>query len=151
MIYCCVCAAGSHGTRPVLFVTARVHPGETPASFVVHGFVDWLLSHQAAAQKLRQEATVVVVPMLNPDGVFLGNYRSAGTVQDCAEERHVGVDASKAELGRAANEWLIVCLELCLTAFLPQQLHQLPSTGTACIASRHISGSIRNIGIAFSI
>ena len=41
----------------------------------MHGFVDWLLGPQAAAQKLRQAATVVVVPMLNPDGVFLGNYR----------------------------------------------------------------------------
>ena len=61
--------------RPVIFVTARVHPGETPASFVMHGFVEWLLSSHVAAQKLRQGVTVVVVPMLNPDGVFLGNYR----------------------------------------------------------------------------
>ena len=67
--------ADTAAQRPVVFVTARVHPGETPASFVMHGFVEWLLSSQAAAQKLRQGATVVVVPMLNPDGVFLGNYR----------------------------------------------------------------------------
>lgn len=82
------CYTESSGNRPVIFVTARVHPGETPASFVMHGFVEWLLSAQAAAQKLRQGATVVVVPMLNPDGVFLGNYRSekiiVGTYITCA-------------------------------------------------------------------
>ena len=61
--------------RPVIFVTARVHPGETPASFVVQGLVAWLLSTNTQAVHLRQAATVVVVPMLNPDGVFLGNYR----------------------------------------------------------------------------
>ena len=63
--------------RPVLFVTARVHPGETPASFVCQGLVDWLLGGDPEAVQLRRGATVVVLPMLNPDGVFLGNYRYA--------------------------------------------------------------------------
>ena len=58
-----------------MFVTARVHPGETPASFVAHGLVDWLLGGTTLAVHLRRHTTVVVVPMLNPDGVFLGNYR----------------------------------------------------------------------------
>lgn len=58
-------------------MTARVHPGETPASFVCQGLVDWLLGGDPQAVQLRGAATVVVVPMLNPDGVFLGNYRLA--------------------------------------------------------------------------
>lgn len=61
----------------MIFVTARVHPGETPASFVSQGLVDWLLGSDPGAVQLRRGATLVVVPMLNPDGVFLGNYRSA--------------------------------------------------------------------------
>ena len=61
--------------RPVVFVTARVHPGETPASFVAQGLVDWLLGSSTLAVQLRRHVTTVVVPMLNPDGVFLGNYR----------------------------------------------------------------------------
>jgi hypothetical protein len=55
-----------------VFVTARVHPGETPASFVGHGLVDWLLGSSTLAVQLRRQVTIVVVPMLN---VFLGNYR----------------------------------------------------------------------------
>jgi len=70
---CYAVAAGQ--VRPVVFVTARVHPGETPASFVGHGLVDWLLGSSTLAVHLRRHVTIVVVPMLNPDGVFLGNYR----------------------------------------------------------------------------
>ena len=70
---CYIVAAGQ--VRPVVFVTARVHPGETPASFVGHGLVDWLLGSSTLAVQLRRQVTIVVVPMLNPDGVFLGNYR----------------------------------------------------------------------------
>lgn len=61
--------------RHVLFVTARVHPGETPASFVAHGLIAFLTSSHPKAAALRDMAIVKVVPMLNPDGVFLGNYR----------------------------------------------------------------------------
>ncbi len=61
----------------MVFVTARVHPGETPASFVAQGLVDWLLGSHNQAVLLRRGVTIVVVPMLNPDGVFLGNYRCA--------------------------------------------------------------------------
>ena len=71
-----ICSLTSTGqVRPVVFVTARVHPGETPASFVAHGLVDWLLGSTQQAEQLRRGVTLVVVPMLNPDGVFLGNYR----------------------------------------------------------------------------
>ena len=68
--------------RPVVFVTGRVHPGETPASYVTHGLIDHLLSDEARARELRRDVTVVVVPMLNPDGVYAGNYRTDATGVD---------------------------------------------------------------------
>ncbi|XP_071799299.1 cytosolic carboxypeptidase 6-like [Asterias amurensis] len=59
----------------VVFVTARVHPGETPASYVCQGLIDFLLSQHPIARVLRDHVVFKIVPMLNPDGVYLGNYR----------------------------------------------------------------------------
>ncbi|CAH8638176.1 unnamed protein product [Schistosoma bovis] len=63
--------------KRVIFVTARVHPGETPSSYVCQGFIDFMVSNHSIAQQLREHLIFKVVPMLNPDGVYLGNYRSS--------------------------------------------------------------------------
>ncbi|KAF5404845.1 cytosolic carboxypeptidase 6 [Paragonimus heterotremus] len=59
----------------VIFVTSRVHPGETPSSYVCQGFIDFMVSDHPLAQDLRYHLIFKIVPMLNPDGVYLGNYR----------------------------------------------------------------------------
>uniref|UniRef100_A0A3B5LTP6 AGBL carboxypeptidase 4 n=1 Tax=Xiphophorus couchianus TaxID=32473 RepID=A0A3B5LTP6_9TELE len=61
--------------KKLVFLTARVHPGESPASFVCQGVIDFLVSHHPVAQILRDHVIFKIVPMLNPDGVYLGNYR----------------------------------------------------------------------------
>lgn len=61
--------------RKVVVVLARVHPGESPSSFVCQGLMDFLVSAHPIAQILREYVIFKIVPMLNPDGVFLGNYR----------------------------------------------------------------------------
>jgi len=61
---------------PRIFVQAGVHPSETTSFFVNEGFIPWLLSSAPEAQKLLDMAVVSVVPMCNPDGVYLGNYRT---------------------------------------------------------------------------
>uniref|UniRef100_A0A8C1PBU6 BEN domain-containing protein 5 n=1 Tax=Cyprinus carpio TaxID=7962 RepID=A0A8C1PBU6_CYPCA len=61
--------------KRVVFLTARVHPGESPASFICHGVIDFLVSQHPIAQVLRDHVIFKIVPMLNPDGVYLGNYR----------------------------------------------------------------------------
>lgn len=66
---------GGDVTKKVLFFTARVHPGETPASFVCQGIISFLISDHPIAQTLRDHLVFKIVPMLNPDGVVLGNYR----------------------------------------------------------------------------
>ena len=73
---------GGSKVRPVVAITGRVHPGETPASLVVQGFLDFVTSNSEEAIYLRKVADIVVVPMLNPDGVFLGNYRTDSTGVD---------------------------------------------------------------------
>ncbi|XP_071387157.1 cytosolic carboxypeptidase 2-like [Centroberyx affinis] len=62
-------------TRKAVVVTARVHPGETNGSWMMEGFLDFLLGDSDDAQLLRDTFVFKVVPMLNPDGVVVGNYR----------------------------------------------------------------------------
>nr|XP_032822144.1 cytosolic carboxypeptidase 6 [Petromyzon marinus] len=66
---------GPGAKRRVVLVMARVHPGETPSSYVCQGLIDFLVSQQPAAVMLRERLVFKIVPMLNPDGVHLGNYR----------------------------------------------------------------------------
>lgn len=59
----------------IVFISARVHPGESPSSHVLKGLLDFLLSNDKKAKRLRSLYVFKIVPMLNPDGVCLGNYR----------------------------------------------------------------------------
>jgi len=58
-----------------VIVTARVHPGETQASFVMENIMDFLVGNSSEAKILRDTFVFKIVPMLNPDGVLVGNYR----------------------------------------------------------------------------
>ena len=61
--------------RPVVVISARVHPGETNASWMMRGILSFLTSSDPDAERLRQTFEFRIVPMLNPDGVIQGNYR----------------------------------------------------------------------------
>lgn len=63
--------------KPVIIITARQHPGESPASFVLEGFIRALLN-PGNSDRLLGLLTICelhLVPMLNPDGVVVGNSR----------------------------------------------------------------------------
>ncbi|XP_042325501.1 cytosolic carboxypeptidase 3 isoform X2 [Sceloporus undulatus] len=61
--------------KAAIILTARVHPGETNSSWMMKGFLDYILGDSSNAQLLRDTFIFKVVPMLNPDGVIVGNYR----------------------------------------------------------------------------
>lgn len=61
--------------KKLVFITARVHPGETPSSYVCQGLIEFLVSSHPVAKVLRENIVFKIIPMLNPDGVYLGNYR----------------------------------------------------------------------------
>lgn len=56
-------------------MTARVHPSESPSSWMMKGFIDFITGNSEIADKLRHEFVFKIVPMLNPDGVIVGNTR----------------------------------------------------------------------------
>lgn len=63
--------------KPVVYVGARVHPGETASSYMVHGLLAFLLQpRNPYARALRNRFVFHVVPMINPDGVARGHFRT---------------------------------------------------------------------------
>ena len=61
--------------RKGVVISARVHPGETVGSWMMHGVLEFLTSQSPEAQVLRDNFVFKIIPMLNPDGVINGNYR----------------------------------------------------------------------------
>ncbi|KAM9816335.1 cytosolic carboxypeptidase 4 isoform 4-T4 [Syngnathus typhle] len=61
--------------RPCIVLSSRVHPGESNASWVMKGTLEFLCSHDPIAQALRETFVFKIIPMLNPDGVINGMNR----------------------------------------------------------------------------
>ena len=61
--------------KQVVLVTGRIHPGESNASYVAEGLLEYLCGSEA--KQIRKSYIFVVVPMINPDGVIAGNYRTS--------------------------------------------------------------------------
>ncbi len=57
---------------------ARQHSGETAGSFMMEGILDFLTDvNNEEAQFLRKNYIFKIIPMVNPDGVIHGNYRTS--------------------------------------------------------------------------
>ncbi|MBA3547467.1 MAG: carboxypeptidase family protein [Nannocystis sp.] len=62
--------------RKVCWITARQHPGETMAEWLMEGLLARLIDPEdPVARELRRRAVFYVVPNMNPDGSFRGNLR----------------------------------------------------------------------------
>jgi murein tripeptide amidase MpaA len=74
------------GKRRV-WIVARQHPGETMAEFFVEGALGRLLDERdPLGAALLGEATLYVVPNLNPDGSARGNFRTNAAGRDINRE-----------------------------------------------------------------
>eukprot|EP01063_Lacrimia_lanifica_P002780 TRINITY_DN1149_c0_g1_i3.p1 TRINITY_DN1149_c0_g1~~TRINITY_DN1149_c0_g1_i3.p1 ORF type:complete len:1191 (+),score=455.67 TRINITY_DN1149_c0_g1_i3:101-3673(+) len=75
--------------RKVCYITGRVHPGESCASWMVKGVIDTLIDQYSDHSRyLRDNLVWKIVPMLNPDGVINGNHRCSLTARDLNREWH---------------------------------------------------------------
>ncbi|XP_060592107.1 uncharacterized protein LOC132746852 isoform X3 [Ruditapes philippinarum] len=68
--------------KKAVIVTARVHPGESQASWMMKGVLDYITGPSPEARTLRDKFIFKMVPMLNPDGVIVGNYRCSLAARD---------------------------------------------------------------------
>ena len=53
-----------------MIVMARQHPGETVGSWMMEGFINHVISN------VHSYITTIVIPMVNVDGVMVGNNRT---------------------------------------------------------------------------
>jgi len=74
--------------REGVVISARVHPGETNASWICEGIIDFLLGQSEDALLLRSNYIFKIIPMLNPDGVINGNYRTSMAGVDLNRQWH---------------------------------------------------------------
>lgn len=59
-----------------------MHPGESVCSFIMEGLLELLVSQDPVARILRERYVFKVVPMINPDGVIIGNDRCSLSSSD---------------------------------------------------------------------
>jgi len=66
-----------YSKKKYCIISSRVHPGETPSSWMMQGFLKCLTGNSHQAEQLRKRIIFKIVPMINPDGVIIGNYRTS--------------------------------------------------------------------------
>lgn len=59
----------------VVFLLGRQHPPEITGAIAMRPFVDTVLGDSPLAKRFRDRYMIVVIPILNPDGVYLGHWR----------------------------------------------------------------------------
>ena len=153
--------------KPVFLLTARVHPGEIPASHVLDGFLEFILNESdPRARALRDRFVFKLVPMINPDGVYRGQYRTDTMGHNlnrcylaCKPETHPAVHAiaclvrqlhARGELmfyidthGHATK--VCYCLgKMCIHA---PMMHTVVREIDACDTSRCLVDGARSVGV----
>jgi hypothetical protein len=81
-----------------VWIHAGIHPAETTSYFVVEGLVDELLSGSPLARLALGRLVFQIVPMANPDGVALGNYRTNAASVNLENEWAAPYDSPEPEI-----------------------------------------------------
>lgn len=102
----CGTTDGSHN-RPYVFrkkkyilISCRVHPAETPANYMLEGLLKSLLDKEDPTSRIiLRNFVFVIIPMLNPDGVYRGHFRADSKGKDLDRVYHLANGNMKAYPG----------------------------------------------------
>jgi hypothetical protein len=68
-------AAVTHDRPEVVVFIGRQHPPEVTGALAMRSFIRTVMADTVVAKQFRDRFSIVVVPMINPDGVVLGHWR----------------------------------------------------------------------------
>ncbi len=68
-------AAMTPAREEAVFLFGRQHPPEVTGAMAMKAFVDTVFADTPLADRFRERYTIVVVPLINPDGVVAGHWR----------------------------------------------------------------------------
>lgn len=66
---------GKPDSKKMMIVISRQHPPEVTGYFAMQSFVETIAGNSDLAKKFRDDWSIYVVPLMNPDGVDHGNWR----------------------------------------------------------------------------
>lgn len=110
--------------KRVILITALQHPGEDCGAYLVEGLAHFLISDDPVAQNSRRRFIYKIIPMINPDGVYLGISRYNANMEDLNSEwdddstdlDHAPVEPEVLAIKQWTRQWLAQNnrLDLCL-------------------------------------
>jgi len=74
--------------KKIIYIIGRQHAAETASSHMLEGMINFLISNDVNACGLRNHLVWYIVPMVNPDGVYLGNSRATSEGVDPNRDWH---------------------------------------------------------------
>lgn len=67
--------AKNENRKEVILLLGRQHPAEVPGALVMRDFVNVILGDSSLARQFRDRFTLLIIPLMNPDGVANGHWR----------------------------------------------------------------------------
>ena len=107
--------------KPIIVIIGRQHCGETHSSFIIHGFINYLISREVICHKMREMFDFWIAPIVNPDGVIAGNYRCNTQGKDM--NRHFFADDDPDGLKIRLTE--VELIRSYLKTKIPKEQHEL--------------------------
>lgn len=74
--------------KQTIYIVSRQHAAESAASWSLDAMIEYLVSDDPTAAGMRAAFVWHLVPMVNPDGVFLGNSRANAVGEDPNRDWH---------------------------------------------------------------